>query len=115
MPAGHRIDELAVVRRASGSTLAWIESWYDAKGTYHSRVEAADLTAKPKIQALSPDGRLASGLTFDSDAAGDQGLGWESCTLQTSCTVQAAGRPGQGIVRLGQDAGRDRRRSDAGR
>jgi hypothetical protein len=96
VPAGHRIDELAVARRGTGSTLAWIESWYDKKGTYHSRVEAADLAAKPQTRGLSPDGRLASGLTVDSDAAGDQGVAWESCTLQSSCTVQAAGRPAKG-------------------
>ncbi|MGI8715233.1 MAG: hypothetical protein ACR2NR_19045 [Solirubrobacteraceae bacterium] len=91
--SGHRIDELAVVRRGSGSTLAWIESWYDRKGAYHSRVEAADLGSKAPPRALSPDNRLASGLTFAGDAGGDQGLAWESCTVDGTCAVQAAGRP----------------------
>lgn len=91
--AGHRIDELAVVRRGSGSTLAWVESWYDRQGVYHSRVEAADLAPNPQIRALSPENRLASGLTFASDAAGDQGLAWGSCTVAGACAVQAAGRP----------------------
>jgi hypothetical protein len=94
--AGHRIDELAVVRRGNGATLAWIESWYDRKGAYHSRVEAADLAKRPRIRALSPDNRRASGLTVDNDAAGDQGAAWESCTSSDACTVQAAGRPAKG-------------------
>jgi len=96
VPAGHRIDELAVARRGNGSTLAWIESWYDKRGGYHSRVEAADLVKHPQIRALSPDNRLASGLVFDDDPAGDQGAAWESCTSSDACTVQAAGRPAKG-------------------
>jgi hypothetical protein len=96
VPSGHRIDELAVGRQSSGSTLAWIESWYDEKGAYHSRVEAADLATHPQIRALSPDNRLASGLAFDNDSAGDQGAAWESCTISGACTVQAAGRPAKG-------------------
>jgi hypothetical protein len=96
VPAGHRIDELAVARHATGSTLAWIESWYDKKGAYHSRVEAADLATHPQIRALSPDNRLASGLAFDDDPAGDQAATWESCTSSDACTVQAAGRPDLG-------------------
>ena len=94
--AGHRIDELAVMRRDNGATLAWIESWYDKKGFYHSRVEAADLAKHSSTRALSPDNRLASGLTVDDDAAGDQGAAWESCTSSDSCTVQASGRPAKG-------------------
>jgi hypothetical protein len=93
---GHRIDELAVAQRGHGATLAWIESWYDRKGAYHSRVEAADLIRHARSRALSPDNRVASGLTFDGDAAGDQGVAWESCTASDACTVQAAGRPAAG-------------------
>jgi hypothetical protein len=96
VPSGHRIDELAVARHGTGETLAWIESWYDAKGTYHSRVEASDLDHQAKSRALSPDDRLASGLTFASDADGDEGLAWESCTTFDSCSVQASGRPAKG-------------------
>jgi hypothetical protein len=94
--AGHRIDELAVARRGNGATLTWIESWFDKKGAYHSRVEAANLVNHPSARALSPDNRLASGLTVDDDAAGDQGAAWESCTSSDACTVQAAGRPANG-------------------
>ncbi len=96
VPSGHRIDELAVTRHGSGATLAWIESWYDRRGTYHSRVQATDVAKNATPRALSPDGHLASGLTVDSDPAGDQGVAWESCAASEACTVQAAGRPAQG-------------------
>jgi hypothetical protein len=96
VPAGHRIDQVAVARSSTGATLAWVESWYDKKGAYHSRVEAADVAKKPSIRALSPDNRLASGLTLDNDPAGDQAAAWQSCTTSGACTVQAAGRPAKG-------------------
>jgi hypothetical protein len=93
VPSGHRIDQLAVARSRSGATLAWIESWYDNRGAYHSRVMAADIDPHPSPRPLSPDGRIASGLSLVADAAGDQGIVWESCTTAGSCTVQGAGRP----------------------
>lgn len=96
VPAGHRVDELGVARRGHGATLAWIESWFDKRGNYDSRVEAADLAAGASTRALSPDSRLASGLSVASDAAGDEAVAWESCTTATACTVQAAGRPAKG-------------------
>ena len=96
VPSGHRIDQLSVARSGNGATLAWIESWYDSRGAYHSRVEAADVGPHPSVRALSPDGRIASGLTLVSDAAGDQGATWESCTTAGSCTVQGAGRAAGG-------------------
>ena len=37
VPAGHRIDELGVAARGGGATVAWVESWYDKGGAYHSR------------------------------------------------------------------------------
>jgi hypothetical protein len=90
VPPGHRIDELAIVPRGGGATAAWIESWSDSSGAYHSQVEAADLAAHPRVRALSPAGRLASGVDFAADAAGDQAAIWESCTLEEVCTAQAA-------------------------
>ena len=94
--AAHRIDELGIARRGGSATLAWIESWYDRRGAYHSRVEAADVSARPRVRAISPADRVASGLTFAGDPAGDQGLAWESCTSQGACAAQAAGRPARG-------------------
>jgi hypothetical protein len=96
VPSGHRVDQLSVARGANGATLAWIESWYDTRGAYHSQVEVADVNAHPSARALSPNGRIASGLTLVSDAAGDQGATWESCTTSGSCTVQGVGRPAGG-------------------
>lgn len=96
VPAGHRIDQVTVAGASNGATLAWVESWYDKKGAYHSRVEAADVAKKPVIRALSSDNRLASGLTLDNDAAGDEGAAWQSCSTSGACTVQAAGRPAKG-------------------
>jgi hypothetical protein len=86
---GHRIDELAVARRASGATAAWVESWYDSHGNYHSQVKAADFGSRPGIRALSPAGGLAAGVAFAADA---QGVAWKTCTSNGSCTVHAATR-----------------------
>ena len=96
VPSGHRIDQVAVMRRGSGATLAWIESWYDGRGAYHSRVEVADVGPHRTARPLSSDGRIASGLSVAADAAGDQGVVWESCTTAGSCTVQGAARPARG-------------------
>lgn len=105
VPAGHRIDELAVARRGSAATLVWVESWYDRGGVYHSRVEAADVAKRAVTRALSPDNRLASGLTVDNDAAGDQAAAWESCPASDACTVQAAGRPAMGTFHSARTLG----------
>ena len=92
VPAGHRIDELTVARRGSGATAAWIESWFDKKGNFHSQVRAADVAAKPTVRDLSPVNGDASGIDFASDAAGGQALSWQSCTSAGACTVHAATR-----------------------
>jgi hypothetical protein len=94
--SGHRIDQLSAARSANGATLAWIESWYDKRGAYHSQVEVADVNSHPSVRVLSSTGRIASGLTLVSDTAGDQGATWESCTSAGSCAVQGAGRPAGG-------------------
>ncbi len=96
VPSGHRIDELAVARRGAGATAAWIESWYDAAGAFHSQVQAADLSAHPVVRAVSGAGGLASGLSFSADAAGDQVLSWSQCTVQGVCAAQAAVRAAHG-------------------
>jgi hypothetical protein len=90
--AGHRIDELGVAPRAGGATVAWVESWYDRAGTYHSAVKAADIGAHAVSQELSPANRLASGLMLAGDVPGDQALSWESCTVADVCAAQVAVR-----------------------
>jgi hypothetical protein len=90
--AGHRIDELGVARRGSGATAAWVESWYDQRGNFHSEVDATDIAADPRVRLLSAPDPPASGLTIAADAAGDQAVSWKSCRQNGSCTVQAAVR-----------------------
>lgn len=92
VPRGRRIDEIGLARRGSHATVAWIESWYDARGGFHSVVEAIDLTPRAHARALSPANRLASGLQFAGDPAGDQVAAWESCTIDGACSADAAVR-----------------------
>jgi hypothetical protein len=92
VPAGHRIDELAVARRGSGATAAWVESWHDRRGAFHSLVRAADMAAKPGIRTLSAADVPASGVDLASDAAGDQAITFKTCRQNGSCTTHAAVR-----------------------
>lgn len=97
LPATRRIDELAVAARGSMPTLGWIQSWFDNHGNYHAQVEAADISSRPRIRALSPAGQIASGLTFAGDARGDQALAWSICASDGSCTLHVSVRGAQGI------------------
>ena len=96
VPAGHRIDELAVAARNGGATAAWVESWFDKSNTYHSIVRAMDIAPHAMVRDLSPANRLASGLSFAGDVAGDQEVAWQSCTAQAACQAQADGRGAKG-------------------
>jgi hypothetical protein len=96
IPAGHRINELAVAARHGGATAAWVESWNDKSGAYHSMVRAMDIAPHAMVRNLSPANRLASGLSFAGDLAGDQEVAWASCTLQVACQTQADGRGANG-------------------
>ncbi|MGI8505519.1 MAG: hypothetical protein ACR2MK_01730 [Solirubrobacteraceae bacterium] len=91
VPAGHRIDELAVVRRGSGATATWVEGSYDGRGSYHSLVRAADFGPRPGVRALSTGG-LADGLSSAADAAGAQAVAFKTCNGEGACTVQVATR-----------------------
>jgi hypothetical protein len=92
VPGSHRIDQLAVARRGSGATVAWAESWYDRRGGFHSEVRAADVGANPGIRTLAGSTAPASGVDIAADAAGDQGISWNSCRPNGSCTVSVAVR-----------------------
>lgn len=96
VPGGHRIDELGVAARNGGATAAWVESWFDKRNAYHSVVRAMDIAPHATVRNLSPASRLASGLSFAGDVAGDQEVVWESCTLQADCQTQADGRGAKG-------------------
>jgi hypothetical protein len=97
IPAGHRIDELGLAARGGGATAAWIESWYDKHAIYHSQVRAMDIAPHAAPRTLSAANRLASGLTFGGDVAGDQALGWESCTGDAACSAQVAVRAARAL------------------
>lgn len=88
--SGHQVDELAIAPHGAALTAAWIESWTDSHGVYHSQVRAADVGAHPVARTLSPANRLASGLDFGADRAGDQAVTWASCALAAACTAQGA-------------------------
>jgi hypothetical protein len=90
--AGHRIDQLAVARRGSTATAAWIESYSDRRGDYHSQVRAADFSSHPGARTISAGNDQAVGLSLASDAAGAQAIAWEACTSGGACTVRAATR-----------------------
>ena len=102
VPVGHRIDELEVARRGSGATAAWVQSWFDRRGSFHSEIDVADFTGRPVIRRLSALDQAASGLTIAADAGGDQGVAWKSCRGNGSCTAQAA------VRRPSSDFGRPR-------
>lgn len=95
VPAGHTIDELGLAPDATTATVAWIESWFDRRGAFHSEANVADLRARPRMRTLSRSGQVASGLAFDADATGDQAVVWEVCVSNGSCTLDASlRRPG---------------------
>jgi hypothetical protein len=102
---GHRVDEPAVARGASGPTAAWIESWYDRRGEYHSQVRAADFAAHPNIRQLSAADGMAASIGLSSDASGAQALTWKSCGDAGTCTVHVATRSPKGAFGHGLDLG----------
>lgn len=83
---GHQIDELAL----GGTTAAWIESWYDAEGAYHSEAVVANLDGRIRPRSFPIAAETASGLSFAANGAGDQVLAWQACSTLGSCTVVAA-------------------------
>jgi hypothetical protein len=85
--ASHRVDEVAIAG-AGGPTIAWIESWFDSRGGYHSQVELADLSHPRQTRAFPVSGQIASDLVFASDGKGDQLLAWKTCTRAGSCSVR---------------------------
>jgi hypothetical protein len=104
-PGGHQIDELGLAPAAGGLTAAWIESWWDRSGAYHSEASVSDLGAAAARRVFGVGGEVASGLAPAGDPRGDQLVAWRSCGPSGSCSVRAAVRPagGQfgGSVRLG--------------
>jgi hypothetical protein len=92
VPLGHSVDELALAAGSGGPTVAWIESWVDSHGGYHSRVEAAGARRGARGRAVSPAGELASELRFAANGQGRQLLAWQGCDSSGACVVRAASR-----------------------
>jgi hypothetical protein len=86
---------MGLAARGGSATAAWVQSWAD-RGGDHSVVMVRDLAPHAASRQASPSGRLASGLVLTGDVAGDQGLGWSSCSTQGSCTMEAATRSAHG-------------------
>jgi hypothetical protein len=92
---GHQVDELDVAPGPSGATAAWIESWYDAGGAYHSRAAASDLPGG-RLRSFELPGQGAAGVSLAGDQKGDQVLAWKACGRTGACTLWAATRRGRG-------------------
>ena len=95
VPAGHGIDELGLAGGPRFPAAAWIASWRDRRGR-HSVAAAAELSAKPAVQTLSPGGQSASGLTLAGNGAGVLAAAWESCHSSGACFVSVAVRGAHG-------------------
>ena len=93
VPSGHAIDEIAVTAGAAAPTVAWIESWFDRAGVYHSQVAVSDLRRGARPRVLSAPGGLAAGLSLAGDSSGAQAVTWKECTVAGDCAVRAALRP----------------------
>lgn len=96
MPAGYSVDELAAAPAPRGGTVAWIESWFDASGAYHSAVVVVDLTGGLRPRTFEIPGEIAGGLSLAGDAAGDQALAFKACGQLRSCGVFALAKSARG-------------------
>jgi hypothetical protein len=88
---GHQIDEIGLAAKPGGATAAWIESWFDRRGVYHTETVLADLGSSAR-RTYSVAGEAASGVVIAGGANGDQVAAWRSCTRAGSCSVRAAVR-----------------------
>jgi hypothetical protein len=89
VPGGHLVDEIGVVPGVSVPLLAWVESWFDSAGTFHSEVLAKDLNGKGSARPFQISGQVASGLAAAGNGAGEQALAWSSCMRGGTCAVRA--------------------------
>lgn len=96
MPLGYAVDELAVAPGPHGATLAWIESWFDNTGAYHSAVAVVDLTATLRPRVFEIPSEIAGGLSFSGDGAGDQALAFRACDALGTCSVMTLSRSAHG-------------------
>jgi hypothetical protein len=72
--------------------VAWVESWFDGRGGFHSRVETARAVRGAHGAAVSPSGQLASQLSLAAGPSGRQVVAWEGCDSVGACVTAAAAR-----------------------
>jgi hypothetical protein len=103
--SGHAVDELGLAPARGGVTAAWIDSWFDRRGSYHATTVVSDVAQGARPRTFSVSGQASSGLAVAGGARGDQVMAWRSCASSGSCSVRAAVRPAGGSfggsVRLG--------------
>jgi hypothetical protein len=96
LSGGRTVNELGLAAASPATTLAWVESNFDRHGNYISDVAVMDLTRHGLVKRYDIPGTVASGLSFSSDAGGDQVLAWKTCTPAGACTLRAVVRaPGK--------------------
>jgi hypothetical protein len=95
VPPGHQIDELALAPGRASATAAFVESWFDRSGGFHSQAVVADLGSRP-ARSLPSGGQLASDVQIAGNRRGDQVVAWKACDTTPDCSVWAALRQGGG-------------------
>jgi hypothetical protein len=103
--SGHRIDELVMAPGASSPTVAWVESWYDARSRFHSELRVGDLSGTVRPRTISRAGQLASGVSIAGDPRGDQAVSYKACASSDSCSVGASVRRAGGRFSSPQSPG----------
>lgn len=96
VPAGHSVSQVAVARHRSVASIAWVESWLDKAGAYHSQVFAADLHSgrATGTHPVSPKALIATQISFAGGTTKPEVLTWQACAPGgATCSTQAALRP----------------------
>jgi hypothetical protein len=81
---------------SSAPMLAWVESWFDSKGRFHSQARVADLVGAARPRTISAPDEIAAGVTVAGDTGGDEAVAYKACSTIGTCSVAAALRPAGG-------------------
>jgi hypothetical protein len=95
LPSGHMASQLALATGPNAS-LAWIEDYTDASGTYQSQVSLSGVDPQAAPVSFQSPGMVQSELSAAGDPAGDQLLAWSSCDAEADCEVMALTRSPSG-------------------
>jgi hypothetical protein len=90
VPAGYAIDGLALADGGRSPTAAWLESWYDSSGAYHSQLLAVDVGTGSAPVPVSSAGGLGTSVSLAADAHGDEVLAWRECDTTGACVADGA-------------------------